>query len=232
MNLIEFNETLMKKKKTVWTTVEYADDDILQFRQMLTINSFIESLFGKTDDCASFIKAVPAFKEVFDSKVVTELFYAVKLGYYCIGVPSKLLYIINKIFGDLGENGNYINLAIESGKSLLEPYAEYEFDAVQDGEIVKYTVVKLIESRINKTFKLLTDAVPMVKVGEVCEVYVRNVDRVALIPNDIMEGMSFDNIDSIEYKPRAGIVFRDIPLREFGSRIGVTTDEFDLRECL
>lgn len=231
MNLLEMNEMLLTGKKQPYKYTEFTTEEITLFKQMLTTSTMVNNMFNQTDDSSSFLSAVPTFKEVFGAAKSAEIFYAIKTGYYYAGVPSKLVYFINKLFDEVQDSSDYVNLALQSGLSILQKYAGYTYKVVQDGAETEFTFINLIQNKIGKSFKLITDSTPKIKIGKVSEVYIRNVDRVALLPGDIADQLSFDNVDAITYEPGVGLVFDKQPLRVFNGRLGIAMNDFDLRNC-
>lgn len=206
--------------------VEITDDDILLFQSLLNISNDIVNTFNNTDDVNSFLSVFPDIKEICGSNVVVECFYAVKLGYYVKGVPTKLLYILKKAF-EKEESVKYPNTILARCIGLIKPYT-MKFYETDTGKV---TLKDIIENFTGYTIKLLTDSTTLVKTNGYYELWVPDAERVAILPEDIAKMLSEDDCDNIRFDLSKGLVLHDIPLRTFNGRIGITHDEFDLREC-
>lgn len=225
MTLLEFNSKVMSQNKTLSKVPEITEEMLIKFQEVVHISNIIKSRFDSTDDANSFFAVFPSIKNACGTGVCTELFYACKLGFWMPGVPSKLVYIITKAFKECGKD--FVNKAILSCLSLLRVYADCSFES--DGEVL--TVKDVIENLIGRPVTLLTDSVRKVDSGNGWEVFIPNVNRVAVIPSAIADMISYYDCDRLEFKKDLGIVLGDIPIRTFNNYIGIVKDDFDLREC-
>ena len=151
-----------------------------------------------------------------------------KLGQYYKGIPNRLVYILKKLIKALNDRvlPNHI---IELGESLLTPYARKNYIS----EYGRFTFKDILENICNQTITLLSDANYLVKIsGEVYEVFISDVQRVALLPDDIAARLTYEDCLSLQYDPEKGVCLRDIPLRTWGNRLGVIKNDFDLVEVL
>lgn len=227
MNLIEMNKIILSNKKKVVSIPILTQEDVILFKQTLLISKGVSDMFEKTDDSNSFFTVYPDVKKIVGARKCVECFYAVKLGYYVADVPTKLLYILNKLFKD--NDILYPNTALNKATKYLMPYIKSTFK-VSDGTVDVHGV---INSVANRHVTLLTDTcLTSTMPGADTEVFIRNCNRVAILPKSMAEMLSPSDIESLSFNVEKGIVLGDIPIRTLGNRIGLTKDDFDLRMCV
>lgn len=207
---------LMKDPYTEKTVkcLEVLNDMLLNIPQ-------VKSLFDETDVAANFFDNIVTFKEM--GLVDEEAFYIRKLKSRMIGVPSRIVYIVNKAISVYGkENPNY---TLSSVYKYLLKYDDYLFE----NEGKQYTLLDIIYYLFYDNFDLLTAR--RLKAGN--EIYVDSVNKVAIIPNDIL---SIIDVKTVDYDPKLGLTAicdeQITPLRIMCGRIGATTDDFDLRKAI
>lgn len=227
MNLLELNEIVAGKypndggnsKQIRCITADEFED----FRAMLTVDPVIRDFFMKTETASEFYEHVELAEKYIDKEIKEDVFYAAKLGFFYEGIPSKLVYILRKAIRKY-QSPNLALTAIDT--RLIAKYLKP--GALPEG----ITIKQVIESILGKSFDLITQYRRKVRYRDWYEVYVPNVDRVILLPNDLAQLIeSLDDLENVNYKKDVGVCVYDIPIRIMGSKVGVTTDEFDLREC-
>lgn len=225
MNLVEMNEAILTSNKSMQKVPEISDEKILEFKRLLKISSRIEAVYEETEDSNSFFSMYPDIKKILGASVCVELFYAAKTGFYYKGVPAKLVYILHKIATD--KHYQSVNIALNSAVKYLQLYCKSKWD--YKGEDVG--MKQVIDNIFGKSVTLLTESVPKTDANGVCEIWVPNVERVALLPSNIFEKLSYQDCERIEYTPD-GLTLNGMLLRAFNDRLGITKDDFDLRECI
>ena len=151
----------------------------------------------------------------------TELFYSFKLGYTTEGIPSELVYILEKAVREYGTANP--NSTLWSCYRLIEKYAEYYFKT-ENGDMILQDVVYAI---FKKKFDFIT---PRRNISG-NEVYVHNKDSIALLPDNILSEINGQKV----FYDKTGLYIGEenhTLLRLMNGRIGVTVDDFDLRECI
>lgn len=227
MNLVEMNKAIMSKRRTeILMKNQITQEDIMLFYDMLSISKNIQSLFDSVDDSNTFFKIYPDFKKVLPNGKAVECFYAIKKGNIWEGVPMRLVYIITKAFENNGKD--LVNRALNTATGLITPYAS---DTYIFGE-ESLTVKDIIDNIVGKNVKLLTLSNPIVKYKDCVEVFVPNANRVAVLSGDIAEYVTVDNCDTLQWDKVNGLTIEGIPLRTLNNRLGITRDDFDLRECI
>ena len=227
MNLIEMNKALMsKRRKEVEIKYQINQDDIILFNDMLNISKNILGAFNITDDAVSFFKLYPDFKKVLPNGKATECFYAMKKGDIWNGIPMKLVYVLHKCFSE-NERG-LVNTALNTAVPLIAPFCEDTYIVGESSFTAKDVICNIVGSNV----KLLTTANPIVKYRDCVEVFVHNVNRVAILPLDIAEYVTPDNCETVQWDKVNGVTVEGIPLRTMNKRLGITRHDFDLRQCI
>lgn len=225
MNLIEFNNALLYSKKKQKSINVITTEEVKQFQELLLIGKDVMNTFDSLEDSQSFYITYPSIKKIMGKNAV-ECFYASKLKMLYKGVPNKLIYILLKAIKKYGKDN--INLALNSVIDYVKSYAEDEY--TYDDET--YSVKDIIESLTGHSVKLITDSVRAVQVNDYYEVWIPDVCKVALIPEDIVKSIDSKDLENLEYSSTLGIHLNGVPLRTFNDRLGVTKNDFDLRECV
>lgn len=228
MNLLEFNDQLLltKGKQPVQVpTVQQEECDL--FRGLIAASKTATDMYNGCDDANSFFSVYTDIKKMIGASICNEVFYACKLTYVYDGVPSRLVYIISKMISKC--NTAYPNVAINRTYKLLSKYLSDVY--IVGGQ--EFTVKDVIENMFGFGIKLITSSVPKVKSTNCYEVYVRDVERVALIPGDIARILPYAECEKLRFDRQVGIVMTDgTPLRCLNGRLGITKDDFDLTDCL
>lgn len=220
MTYVEFTREACRKvdgKKTYPVKV-YTEEQMEAFRQLLSASPVISDAFYKTDSAKNFFKHFPDFKEMHIDN--TELFYVFKLGYKTEGIPAELIYILNKAADQYG-CGNP-NSTLWSCYKLISGFAEYSYEF--EGQVVN--LQEIIYSVFKRKFDIIT---PRRNVSGY-EVYVHNKDTIALLPENIINAIDGRKV----YYDKDGLYVGEEKelLRLMCGRIGVTYDDFDLRESV
>lgn len=219
---IEFTKNISYKRERLKykePNEESVERTIQALKSVLPAIPKVKQVFDSCESAADFFKAFPTFKQIGCNS--EEAFYRFKLGFKIDGVPSRAVYIIKKAIGINGTE--FPNLTIQSVYKLLEQYDDFYF--INSGNEV--TLIDVIEYILAKPVKLTTARRPRVD----NEVYIKNVDRIAIIPDDILEEVEGE----ISYDAKRGLIGNvhgvETELRILSNRIGVTTDDFDLRKA-
>lgn len=219
---VEFTKNISYKRereKYKEPDEEYVNGTLEVLKEILPANQKVKQVFDSCESAADFFKAFPTFKEIkLNSE---EAFYRMKLGMKIDGVPSRAVFIIKKAVKVNGTE--FPNLTIQSVYKLLEQYDDFYF--INNG--LEITLIDIIEFILGKSVKLTTAR--RLRVDN--EVYIKDVDRIAIIPDDILDEVEGE----IHYDPKRGLIGNvhgvETELRILSNRIGVTTDDFDLRKA-
>jgi hypothetical protein len=226
MNLLELNDAILYGKKKEVSIPVISSEDLQLFKRTIATSAYIKKLFESTDDANSFFAVCADIKQVVGAKKCVECFYACKTGFYMKGIPAKLVYILQKVVKEYGKD--FPNMALNGSIQYIKPYVNCLF-VVDDKQ---YDVKDVIENIYGKPIKLINTSVRKVDYGSTSEVYVSDVERVAIMPDGISGTMSQEDCEKLTYCTEYGIMLGDIPVRTLGNRLGITKDDFDLRECI
>lgn len=229
MTLLEFNDLLLVNPNRIEVKVPTVTQDMCDiFRRIVASSRTMQNVYDMTDDANSFFYMFPDVKKLLGTGTCVEVFYACKLKFVYDGVPSKLVYIVNKMFSECGTIA--VNSAINRTLPLLKPYVNDVYNV--DGKSV--TVKDVIENIAGFPIKLLTSSVPKVKATNCFEVYVRNVERVALLSPAIAKLLPYAECEKIKFDRELGLVIGDgdVILRCLCGALGIVKNDFDLTNCL
>lgn len=226
MNLLGLNDSILYGKKEKVKYMEVTDEQLVLFQQLINVDQTVKQVFDSTDDVISFLSVYPDIKQIMSQSVAVECFYATKLGYLYPGVPMRLVFILSKAFKEFGKD--YVNRTLNIIHKFLAPYAGNEYVCGED----TFDLRDIIENILGRSVNLLTESKRKIQSGDCCEVFIPGVDRVALVPKDIMDRISLTDCENLKFDEKLGITIYDTPLRTFGVRLGITKSDFDLRECI
>ena len=227
MNLLElhkiFEGKYIEKREKEEKQIQVTEENVIKFRELLMINdSFTEGL-NRTESAVEYFKTYELLDKVVSDDLKEELFYIAKTGFFFEGIPSKVVYLLQRAI----KKYNTPNNAISSiDIRVLNKY-------LKKGYLPESVTLKqVMENLIGREFQTLSEARLAVPYKDCIEVYVRNTDRVLIIPNTL-EGYfnSREDLESVEYKKNIGVCIQDIPIRTLKNRLGITFNEYDLREC-
>ena len=215
----KYTEELKKTDKTKTITI----DDFNRFRELLSINEAFQNGLRFTESSSEYFEAYDLLNKVIPDEIKEDLFFTAKLGYFFDGIPSKVVYILQKAIRSYNTPNNAISsLDVRSlGKFLKK-------GSLPDGVTLK----EIMENLIGSKFSLLTKYRKSVQFKESVEIYVPNTDRVLILPKEVAALVqSEEDLDSIEYVKNVGVCVHGIPIRTLGGKVGLTLNEYDLREC-
>ena len=94
------------------------------------------------------------------------------------------------------------------------------------------TLKTVLQNIMGKAYKSLTLSKLAVLNNGVYEVYVSNVDRVLILPKEYEKYLNdLSDLRTVEYVKSVGVCIHGEPFRTL-MRNGITTNEFDLRDCI
>lgn len=219
---VDFTKNISYKRERV--KYKEPDEEKVQkayetLKEVLPAVPRIKQVFDSCESAADFFKAFPTFKTIGQND--EEAFYRLKLGSKIDGVPSRIVFILKKAIKESGTE--FPNLTLQSVYKLLVQYDDYFF--VNNG--INITLINIVEFVFGKPIKLTTAR--RLRVDN--EVYVEDANRIAIIPDDILEIVKGD----ITFDPNRGLLGevdgKLTELRILSDRIGVTFDDFDLRKA-
>ena len=200
--------------------------DVTEFLSVFSVDEYIKSVFDSTENYKQFFEAVPWIKECFETGKAKELFYAAKNGILYDGVPPTVVFLFKKALSTW--EYKYVNLALSRiEKKMLTPYLK---SGVLPDDV---TYKDVLDNLIGKTCKLITSGNPRVDVEGVTELYVPNIDMVALVPTEMITDLTdLSDLNAVEYDKVLGLTVKGQPIRIMAGRVGLTKNDLDLRNCL
>lgn len=213
--------SIIRKAETVKKLPEVTDEMQQTWKEVLSAIPHIKQRFELYDEDKDFFGEFPDFE---NSGIKSqELFYRNKLGYYIDGIPSKVVYILQKAIKELGTENPNTTLYSVYGILLPFAYNKYEHKGEQlDLLDIVYAVFKHKFEPLTNRRKSCND-----------EFYVYDENLIAILPKDIQEQVKGKDI---KFDKKLGLYIEDGEskslLRLMNGRIGVTMSDFDLRESI
>lgn len=227
MNLLELNKIVCGKyteeTKNKYSQIDNLKEEVHKFQKLMLVNELYMSCFKLTESSEEFYKACPHFKKFIELQALEEVFYATKLGYYLEGVPSKLTYLLQKTLHKYDTPNNAVNAVMGTAFGRF----------LKKGSLAENITIKMvIESLLGVEYQELSEFRLAARFNNCYEVYVSNVDRVVILPQDYSSYLeNIEDLKTVEYRRGEGVVLCNTLLRTYGGRIGITCNEFDLRKC-
>lgn len=174
------------------------------------------------DSAKEFYKAEPDIAKRIQVKKREECFYGMKLEYVSPVIPARALYFLLKCYKDYN-TVNYFP------KVLSKPLVKLMFS---EGYIAEgYTLKDVICTITTPNYQPLSAAFPAVNMGDYSEIYIKETDAIALVPNDIRDKLNYTDIENLTVKGK-DICCGNTPIRLIGSHYGATHSTYDLRDML
>lgn len=200
------------------------EEDVMEFHNIIRINDTIKSFYESTNSSTAFFNAFPDIKKVLGNVKAHEDFYAHKLGHSFVGVPNKIVFVLYSLFKET--DFKFPNLVVWKASKELSPF----LDKVYVSDAGKFTIKDIIDNVYGKSAKIISDSQVKAFNDGTYEVFIEDADRIALFPKDIGDQLSEDDCKKIVYDSKLGLCINELPIRRFNGRLGITFDDFDLRE--
>lgn len=226
MTLTEFNDAEYMSVKNEVTPVSLDNDDLSYYQCLINSCKSVKRYFDACDTASVFGKAFPDIVSLYGKTKFKEAFYAIKNNGNYKGVPNEFVYLVNK--GIQLHGKEHPNRVLNSIMKYLKPYKGVKWVSSY-GE---WTPTEVVTDMIDKSYQPITSAIRANKLDNYSEVYISNVGEVALIPNVILMQIATDDLSKITYDKKAGLSLDDKPLRTYNPYLGITRDDFDLREVM
>ena len=100
MNLLELNKIFegkyIEKREKEEKQIQVTEENVIKFRELLMINdSFTEGL-NRTESAVEYFKTYELLDKVVSDDLKEELFYIAKTGFFFEGIPSKVVYLLQR----------------------------------------------------------------------------------------------------------------------------------------
>lgn len=224
MTILEMSDIInsaAKEKKCSAVT----DEALSTFAEIISISPAIKSTADQVIDAKVFYAMYPSVREAVGISESVDVFYAYKMGYAYVGIPNKLCFILKHMKSIEPEA---YNLGLQRAQNLIKKYIGDVY-CYEDSRI---SFKDVLDNIYGQSVKLLSDGVRKVQHKGFWEVYIPDIDRVALMPDDIGSALSFEDCCALKWDKNVGITLNGEGIRFMRGRIGITTNDFDLRECV
>lgn len=166
-----------------------------------------------------FYKMEPDVFEKVPKEMREELFYSMKLNQLSSIVPAKTLYFLDKCYKLYGSM-NLLPRVIP---------ASYLKQMFTEGHLAEgYNLRDVICSLYDEKYKPISDGDLVVPNRDNWDIYIEETDMVAIIPTEIKEKLTYDDIKRLQIKNKQ-IVLGELPIRFLSDKhIGATNSIYDL----
>lgn len=213
--------SVIRKAETVKKVPEVTDEMRQTWKEVLSAIPHIKQRFELYDEDKDFFGEFPDFEK--SGIKSQELFYQNKLGYYIEGIPSKVVYILQKAMKEVGTDNP--NTALYSVYGILFPFAYNKYQH-KDEEL---NLLDVVFATFKHKFEPLTNR----RKSSGDEFYLYDENLIAILPKDIQEQVKGKDI---KFDKKLGLYIEDGEqkslLRLMNGRIGVTRSDLDLRESI
>ena len=113
MNLLELNKIFegkyIEKREKEEKQIQVTEENVIKFRELLMINdSFTEGL-NRTESAVEYFKTYELLDKVVSDDLKEELFYIAKTGFFFEGIPSKVVYLLQRAIKKYNTPNNAIS---------------------------------------------------------------------------------------------------------------------------
>ena len=225
MTLSELSPYILGKAYTgkVNTVPRCNKDALTQFLTLLSENPIAKEFFDVYDNYKDFYTTAVDFKNLIPKEYQMEVFYAAKLGSFYVEVPSFCVYMLKKAYEQADGIPNLI-LKIVPTQVLSE--------WLKDGYFLGgLTLRDVICNVCCKDYNPLSEDRLKNKVGDFTEVYVKETDMVAAVPNKIADLLDDNGILGIT-ESDIGLQSNGVLLRTMCGYVGAINSKYDLRKLI
>lgn len=205
-----------------------SSSELEKFISIMQISQSYKFYLLSTESSTQFWSACKDISTMFDSKVKEDLFFSVKVGKRYGGVPSKLVYLLQKAKSEW----KYPNLSLSAIPQKL--LTEFCYEDSLSGVNLHDVICNVWSADV----KILSPYRRRAQFGDCVELYVQSdidlnkVDRVALIPLDINSCIADNEVAAITFDSKKGLMLNDTVVRQLCGYAGITKHDFDLRGVL
>ncbi len=187
-------------------------------KELLNKHTTSKSNLNVLEVASAFYKAEPDFAHDVPPNQREEVFYALKLNFVSPIVPAKILFLIEKTFSLYGT----LNLIpkVFPKSDLDDLFAE---GYLQSG----YTLRDVLCTLYDEKYMPLSIGNLAVPNKENWDIYIKETDMVAIVPSQIKERLTQDDILKLSIKNKR-IMLGDKELRFIGDYYGAVNSCYDL----
>lgn len=224
MNPLEIIDYITGKKYLDKVKEEPFRSDENTFNDIIRIFSkgvFVEDNIKATDNYKVFYENEPDIARLVPDDRKEEYFYAMKIEQCSSAIPAKYLFLLKKCYETYGTLNN---LGLVLPKSNLKVL--FSEGTISEG----YTLEQIIKSLVDKSYSPFRKGSYKNEVGDFVEVYLEKVNRVAILPKDIADKLTDEDIKQIEVK-KGALTLAGVNILKTGKYVGVCDRVYNLK-CL
>ena len=203
--------------------ITITQEDVEDFLTLLDCYPIAKQVFDVTEKASDFYRVYPDFTVKFRKEIRTEVFYAAKNGGIYKQIPAYCVYILKKSWEQCNGIANLICKVIPL--SCLELFCQEGYFL---GGLSLYDVICNV---CTSDYTPLSESKLKVRNGDFYELYIKNTDMVAAVPDAIANILTDDALLGIEVSAR-DLLVDGKPLRSLAGYVGAINSTYDLRELL
>ena len=196
MNIIEMAPYILGKKYTrelKKEPIRCSKELIEEFKEATKVSETAARNIKGAEKAEDFFNCEPGL--IANTKLskaeLEECFYAVKMGRFSPIIPSKYLFLLDKVNTQLG---SFNLLAIGLGQAVLNNL--FAKGTIADG----YCLYDIIRTLYQKDFKPVGIGQKVVKINGYYEVLLDKENRILFLPKELRELLSDDDIDNLSVR--------------------------------
>lgn len=198
-------------------------DVFTQFLTMLSENTIAKEFFDVYDNYKDFYTTAVDFKNLIPKEYQMEVFYAAKVGSFYVEVPSFCVYMLKQAWDKADGMPNMV-LKLLPTQLLTECFKNGYF-------LGGLTLRDVICNVCCQDYNPLSEDRPKNRVGDFTELYIKDTDMVAAVPNKIADAFDDAGVLSI-VDTDAGLQANGVMLRTMCNYVGAINSKYDLRKLI
>lgn len=193
-----------------------------EFLTHLASSEFAKSAFSASENWKDFYTVIPDFKHYFKADVREDVYYAAKNGMVASGVPAFCIYMVKKAYAKIDiPNMIFKQIPIPVMRQWFRP------GYIRKGICLRDVICQFCNAQYNP----VTPYRYTNTVGDYTEIYVKETDMIAAVPNVIAKSLNMNDIEKITVS-QYGLSINNVLLRTMAGYAGAINSTYDLRKLL
>ena len=211
-----------QKLEVEYSKPKLKEDQFQEFWNKLNMNNTYKTLLECSQFYKDYFQVCYDLAKMFDRELHSELFYAAKVGYFYEGVPTYLVYMIKECLKEYP----FGNLLI---KRIPTPLLNQYF---REGALGNVSLYDIIAKELGTSYQVIDKGHLYSEYETYAELYIPNEDMVAIVPNDLIQSLTTDYIESLSMY-EDGLASADgVYLGKLGGYHGACNSYYDLRKLV
>ncbi|MCM1219020.1 MAG: hypothetical protein NC548_31445 [Lachnospiraceae bacterium] len=225
MSLSDMEPYILGKQFTgVSKDVPRLNKDVFEnFLIMLSEQPIAKEFFEAYSNYKDFYATAVDFKNLIPKEFQMEVFYAAKVGSFYVEVPSFCVYMLKQAWDQANGIPNLI-LKLVPVQALTEWFKKGYF-------LGGLTLRDIICNVCCGDYNPLSETKLKNRVGDFTEIWVKDTDMVAAVPNKIADMLDDSGILQI-VDTDSGLQSNGVLLRTMAGYVGAINSKYDLRELI